>query len=281
MLPTSRCAVLLLGLLLLARPSWAAEPGAAAQRFAEGQALLAKGDIDGASAALFDAARAAPDRADYVEKATLLRRVQALRRVAENAQDAPAAERAVASLHLFYLQHDLPGLAVAADRKAHERLPSGDTAARLAEALLAAGENADVTTVVAPYSASSARHATYHAIALARMGYTEQATRLIERAPLAEEAPPAERYDRARALAALGRTDEALALLVQCSERMPPAGLQTLRERAAKEKDFARLAALPAFSRALQTESKIPESCSGGTTCAGCPNRGACGGAKK
>jgi tetratricopeptide (TPR) repeat protein len=279
--PISRSAAVLLGLLLLVRTSAVAEAVTAEQRFAEGQTLLAKGDVDAAATAFVEAARGAPNRADFVERATLLRRVQGLRRVAEKEQDGQAVDRAIAALHVFYLQNDLPRLAVEADRKAHARLPSTESAGRLAEALLANGENAEVTTVVAAWSGSSLRLATYHAIALARMGYKEDATRLLDKTSGAADPTPADHYDRARALALLGRADEALALLVGCIERTPPAALPALRARAPKERDFASLVALPAFAKALETESKVKETCSGGSTCAGCPNRGACGGPKR
>ncbi len=281
MTPISRFAVVLVGLVLLARPAFAAPPTAAEQRFAEGQALLAREDVDGAAAAFVEAARAAPDRADYVERATLLRRVQGLRRVYEKGEPGPAWDRAAASLQSFYLQSDLPRLAVAVSRKAHDRQPSAETAGRLAEALLANGENADVTIAVAPYTGTSPLLATYHAIALARLGLKEEAARLIDRATPAEDAAPTELYERARAFALIGRADGAIALLVACFERTPPVALAALRERAPKEKDFASLSASPAFAKALRTESKVAETCSGGSSCAGCPNRGSCRGAKK
>ncbi len=281
MAPMSRCAFVLVGVWCLVRSVGAAEPSAAEQRFAVGQTLLAEGDVDGATAAFVEAARGAPDRADFVERATLLRRVQSLRRVAADERGGAAADRAIEALHVFYLQHDLPRLAVEGDRVAFARSPSAETAGRLAQALLATGENAEVTTVVAAYTRASIGLATYHVIALARMGYQDEASALLGRTADAPVPTPTDHYDRARALALLGRTDEALARLVACFEGTTPAALPALRARAPKERDFASLAALPAFARVLQTASKVTESCSGGTSCSGCPNRGACGGAKK
>jgi len=277
----SRLVGVCVGVLVLVRAAGAAEPSAAERRFAEGQALLAQADVDGATVAFVEAARGAPDRAEFVERATLLRRVQRLRRVAADERNGPAADRAIEALHAFYLQYDLPRLAVEGDRKAFARSPSAQTAARLAQALLANGENAEVTTVVAAYSGTSLGLATDHAIALARMGYEDEATGLLRRAAEAADPTPSDHYDRVRALALLGRTDEALAQLVACFEGTTPAALPVLRARAPKERDFAGLFALPAFAQAMRTASQVTESCSGGTSCSGCPNRGACGGAKK
>ncbi len=281
MVTTLRRAVALLVLVGWACAARAEEASPASTSYAQGQALLAQGDLDGAAQAFLEAARAAPGRPDYVEKATLLRRMRGLRRVVEQGAEGPTWDQAVASLHLFYLQSGLPRLAVEVDRKAHERRPSAETAAPLAEALLAAGEDASVTTLAAPYTAASRRLTTYYAIALARLGYEEEAKRQVERFPPSEDATPADRYDRARALALLHRPDEAIASLVASLERSPAVAVPALKERARAERDFAGLAALPAFEKALRTESKQAATCSGGSSCSGCPNRGSCGGAKR
>jgi len=252
----------------------------AAASYARGEALLAAGKIDEAASAYVAAARAEPTNERYVQRALVLRRVQGLRRYVAQSDLSERWATSARSLHLFYLQSGLPALAVDLGRTAHERMANATSAGWLAEAYLEAGQNVEAANLLAPYSDTSPHLAAYHAIALARLGRPEDAARVGARATVGEDAEPGYLFDAARLRALLGRAEEALGLLRTSFERTPAAALPLSKARARTSPDLASLATLPAFEEVLKTESKVKETCSGGSSCASCPNRGKCGGGR-
>lgn len=277
----STCWIVLFVLAMLAGRARAETPAEqAAAFFARGEALLAQGKIDEAASAYVAAARAEPANQRYVQQALLLRRVQGLRRYVARSDLSERWISSARSLHLFYLQSGLPAPAVDLARTAHERMANATSAGWLAEAYLEAGQNVEAANLLAPYSDASPHLAAYHAIALARLGRAEDAARVGARATVGEDAEPAYLFDAARLRALLGRHEEALDLLRTSFERTPSAALPVSRTRARTSPDLASLTALPAFEAVLKTESKVKETCSGGSSCANCPNRGKCGGGR-
>ncbi|MHC5010826.1 MAG: hypothetical protein ACYTG6_07745 [Planctomycetota bacterium] len=246
-----------------------------------GEFLLRAGRIDEAAQAFLEAARAEPANQAYTDRALQLRRVQGLRRFVASNPPSDRWQSSVLSLHLFYLRNGLPDLALDLDLRAHEALDSAASAEWLAETYLALDRNADATTVLAPYSATSPRHAAYHAIALARLGRIDDARRLAAAAVVAEDASPVYLFDVARVHALLGESERALALLRASLEKTPEVALDEARRRARAHRDLRGLATLPAFAEVLRTESQVAQTCSGGSSCSSCPNRGRCGGGSR
>ena len=252
-------------------------PDAGAAHYTQGAALLKQGQIDEAAKSFLAAARAAPKNQVYVQQALVLRRVQGLRRFITKNELSKRWETSARSLHLFYVQSGLGALAVELDTLAHQRMQSATSAAWLAEAYLETGQNAQATTLLASYSNQSPRLAAYHALALARLGKPDDARRIAAGAVVADDAEPDYLYDVARLRAALGENPQALALLRTSFERTSAEVLPFVKGRARVSPDLASLAALPALAEVLQTESKVKQTCSGGSSCSGCPMRGKCG----
>lgn len=259
----------------VARAEGAPAPGAA--HYAQGEALLKQGQVDEAAKFFLAAARAAPKNQAYVQRALVLRRIQGLRRFVAKNELSKRWVTSARSLHLFYVQSGLGPLAVELDTVAHQRMQNATSATWLAEAYLEAGQNVEATNLLATYSGQSPRLAAYHALALARLGRPEDARRVGQRAVVAEDADPATLFDVARLSAALGENEKALALLRTSFERTPAAALPLAKGRARASSDLASLAALPSFAEVLRTQSKVKQTCSGGSSCSSCPNRGGCG----
>ena len=273
--------ILVLG-ILFATPAFAGDvtaSGPGAVSAAQGDALLAQGKIEDAYKAYAKASRAEPKNKTYLNQAMSMKRVVGLRRFVAKSKPGERWLRAVKSLHLFYIQSGLPHLAVDIDKKAFEAMKTAETAAWLAEAHLAAGQNAEATNLLAPYSGTSPQHAVYHTIALARLGQLDAAKKVSKNALVVnKELTPQEGYDYARMWNLLGKPDSSLLLLKSAFERTPAPALPTFKKRVYAEPDFASLANLPAFAEVMKTQSTVKETCSGGSSCAGCPNRGKCGG---
>ena len=264
-------------LVLAAAPAYAeATSDAGSTHYANGYAELKQGQIDEAAKHFLAAARAVPTNQTYVQQALGLRKVQGLRRFVAKNELSPKWINAARSLHLFYLQNGLASLAVDIDQVAHQRMQNADSATWLAEAYLEAGQNVEAANLVATYTNQSPRLAAYHALALARLGHLDNARTIAQRAVPAEDAEPGTLFDVARLRAVLGERPRALALLKTSFERTPAAALPYAKVRAQSSPDLASLAALPAFAEVLETESKVKQTCSGGSSCSSCPNRGGC-----
>lgn len=261
-------------LLVLTAPAWAAGEGANA--YAQGEALLRQGQVEQAAQSFLMAARAEPRNQAYVDRAMTLRRIVGLRRYVASNQPSDRWTKAVTSLHLFYVQNDMPQVALAQAQMAHQKLQNATTAGMVAECHLALGQNVEAANLLGTYSASSLDLALLHGIALARLGHAD-AARTIAGKPLPAEATPGTLYDAARVRALLGESDQALAYLKSAFEKTPAQALGAVKVQAGKNPDFASLAQLPAFAQVLQTESKVKQTCSGGNDCGSCPLKGRCG----
>jgi len=275
--PRSLLVLTLVALAVLGSGLAQAAPGAGAAHYEQGAAQLKQGQIDAAAGSFLAAAKAEPKNQVYVQQALVLRRVQGLRKFVATNDLSKRWETSARSLHLFYVQSGIPSLAVELDTIAHQRMQNTTSAAWLAESYLETGQNVEATNLLATYSEKSPHLAAYHAIALARLGRMDDAQRIAQRAVPTNEAEPGYLFDLARLSAVLGRSPQALSFLQTSFEKTPAAALPFSKARAKASPDLATLAAQPAFAEVLATESKVKQTCSGGSSCASCPNRGGCG----
>ena len=280
MMTRSSWIAVLLCLGCLATTAWADDVPDAAALHARGAALLAEARFEAALEQFVAAAAAAPDQAAYVQDAAVLRRVIALRKVAETPEASARWERTAATLHAFYLRHRLHEEAEALDRRALATLKSAVAEARLAETLLEADRPTEVAQLLAapaPWT-RTVQHTIYRGLALARMRQYDAALQLADGLSLPADADPLRLREAARLEALLGRADTCAALLVRAFRATPTTALEAFKAQVLGCADFAGVRVSPAFVQALATPSaQKAASCSGGTDCGSCPSRGGCG----
>jgi tetratricopeptide (TPR) repeat protein len=253
----------------------------AARLFADGKALLAKSDFDGALAAYAAAAKADPKNEEYRQQHALLRRVIKMRQDVQDEKDTAKLESTAAALRAFYYAHDLYRQALDLDKLVHAKRGTPDAAARLAETQLQLDMNTDAATLLGavedPKATPQAR--LLLGIALARLGKVDDAKSLVKKCPKPDELGPGLLFDLARLHALIGDRNKATALLIRCFESTPPSRLEAFKAYAKECKDLGTLVASAAeFDQIMRTQSKVKESaCSGGADCSKCPSKGSCG----
>jgi tetratricopeptide (TPR) repeat protein len=253
----------------------------AQESFAIGKALVAKADFQGALRAFANAARMDQDKQEYLQHYAMVRQVIALRQRLDVERDDARWEYFARGLRSFYISNGLLNEALSLDERMHARLNTTTSAKLLAETQLALNMNEEAAKTLAdlaPEKQTSDTRA-LQGLALARQGEVEQARQIVAAIDLAEDAGPGTIYSLARLKAAIGDTEQALALLARCFESLAPSRHEAFKDHARKSPEFAGLVSTETFVKVLQTESKVPESkCSGGSRCAGCPMRGQCSG---
>ncbi len=269
------------GLVLMALATMPAAvlAASAAEEYARGEALLARGEFDQALDAFASAARADRDNQQYLQQYAMVRRVIQLRQQLASEQDPQRWEYTARALHSFYVTRGLLEEAAALDRQIHARLNNASSATMLAETELALGRNSEAAEVLQKLPPGQSTPATdvLLGIALARQGKMQEARQLAEKAALPDDAGPRTIYAFARLYAATGDSHAAFQTLKRVLETTPPTIQVGYRDHAAQCPDFQSLAATDQWQQVLKTPSKIPESqCSGGAGCAGCPMRGQC-----
>ena len=251
----------------------------AKQAFVRGNALLAKGSFQEALQAYSTAVRAERTNQQYGQQFMLVRRVIALRGNLDREKDPPRWLRTAQSLRSFYIGQGIYSEALSVDEKTHARLNTASSAGQLAETQLAMGRDAEASRVLsalAPKEATTVTQALL-AIALARQGQVGEARKIGYAIARSGSSDPGTLYVLARMQAIVGNHGAALGLLTRCFEAVPPSRLDNLKMHAKHSPEFAALASSDGFATALQIESKVAEStCSGGSSCAGCPMRGKC-----
>ena len=279
--------VLAMGLILTAAalPLLAAaddlmEPGALLA--AEGEAKLQKLDLPAAMTAYSRAVKADPRNQAYRERFLELRRVTSIKHYVDARPNAERWLPMVVTLHSFYLTEGLDAAALDLDRHAHTRLGNAQTAVLLSETLLRFDRPEEVVSTLSPRTARTWHEDVLLGIALARLGRADDAKAIDARvsAPGSGELVPLQLQDLARLKSRLDDVPSALALLTTSLEKTPAAGLEAARNRIRAEADYANIRTLPSFAKVLETKSQVAETCSGGTSCGSCPNRGNCGGAR-
>ncbi len=257
--------------------------GAGEDRFEQGQALLAEADFEGAMQAFADAARSDRGNSSYMQHYAMTRQVILLRRQLDEERDDARWEYMARGLHSFYAARGLQGELLQLDQRMHDRLGTATSAVTLAETQLAHGMLAEATETVAklPADRQTASSRALHGIALARQGKVEQAQQIAATIPADDLNGPGALLRAARLHAAAGSAEQAIAMLTRCFESVAPSQLDAYKQHAKGSPDFHKLVETPAFTVALQTESKVKESsCSGGTRCSTCPMRGKCSGSR-
>jgi tetratricopeptide (TPR) repeat protein len=278
----SRLPLVVAVLVLLAAPVLAGAEDAA-KLAAEGETLLAEGNLKEAYRRYAAAAKADPANDEIRQQALLLRRILVLRTHVARAEPSPAWERQVASLHYWYLHHGLVEMAVEGDRAAHAKAKSAGTAFLLADALLRAERAEEVESVLGaiPDEDLPGPHRLMLAIAQARLGKKDAARRSVEKSEVPEEPGPGSRLLLARIHVLLGETDAGLAQIEAVLEQTPPSRRDAVLADVRANPDLASLAGTKPFEEVLATPSKVKESdCSSGSDCGSCPSRSKCGGGK-
>jgi len=256
----------------------------AAESFAEGEKLLAKGEFDAALQSYASATRADRSNPDYMQRYAMVRRVIDLRSRLEKETRQQQWEYMARALRSFYASERLYSELLKLDEAIHQRLDSGESASMLAETQLAMEQNANAVQTLSSLDSGKTNAMTQLllGIAMARNGKTDDAKRIAEQAGVSDKAEPSIAYTAARLHAATGDSTKAMELLKACFEATLPSQLTGLKSHAKTCPDFSAVASTSEFADVLKTESKVPESkCSGGNSCAGCPMRGKCPGSQE
>jgi tetratricopeptide (TPR) repeat protein len=250
-----------------------------AESFERGKSRLSDGDLRGALKEYAEAARAAPENDSYLREFMLVRNAVLLKTNLTQVSDQKQWLQMAQALRAFYAGNGLLEQALQLDKQIHARKGSSFTAMQLAETQLALDLNADaenVLTALGTQKSTTASQALL-AIALVRQGKLDKAQEVAKAIASAGDKGPVTLYDLARMHAALGNANESLTLLVRSFEGTLPSQLDLFKRHARKCPEFAAVADSSTFQKALETESKVPESkCSGGSSCASCPMSGQC-----
>ncbi len=197
-------------LLVLPAPAWAAGEAGERLRARRGAARSRGRSSRRPSRSSWPRARS-PSNQAYVDRAMTLRRIVGLRRYVASNQPSDRWTKAVTSLHLFYVQNDMPQVALRPgadgapevaecdDRRHGRRVPSGPGAERRSR------EPPRHVLGLVVGSGAAARDRPRAPRACGRRART------IAGKPLPAEATPGTLYDAARVRALLGESDQALA----------------------------------------------------------------------
>ena len=250
----------------------------AAQLFADGQALLARADFNGAMEAFKAATKAEPENSDYFQEYSLLRRVLNLRTQLKDEEDQETWQKMSRALFNYYFSHKINNEALTVAQSLHAKVGTGETAALLAAAQLELGQNEAAATLLAGLATDQGTLQTtiLHGIALARLGKLDQAKTLAGTVEIPKDCDGQVCFDAARLHAWVGNTDQALSLLKCAFECTPPNQLDAVKADAKASKDLSKLTTDAGFAQVLETKSKVA---AGG--CGKCPNKAACAGASK
>ena len=251
----------------------------AKKAFEQGKVLVSQGDFEGAMQAFSMAARADRSNVEYLQNFSLVRQVIMIQNALAKEENDERWEYYARALHTYYVSENLYDLALELDKQIHERIKTAGSAALLAETQLAMNKNAEAVELLAklPADKTSVVTESLEGIALARLGRKDDALKHASLAKPSDDDGPGVVYCVARLQAATGDTRQASALLTRCFEQIPPSQLEGFKMHAKATPEFVSLAGTPEFQQALKTESKVQESsCSGGSSCAGCPMRGKC-----
>jgi len=247
-----------------ASAAWAGTESAS-QAFTEGQALLAKGEFDGALKALKAAAVADPENKEYDGEFKLLRRALNMREQLKAEEDADVWQQMSRALYTYYRDHNVNGEAVAVAGKLHEKVNTGESAALLADAQLALDQNDAAVKVLDGVAADQRTPRTdiLRGVALARVGKLPEAKAVAAKVELDKDAEARVVFDAARLEALVGNQQNALNALQRAFEATPANWLDGLKAEAKASKDLQSVAGGEDFAKVLKTESKVKSGCGG------------------
>ncbi|UCE58690.1 MAG: tetratricopeptide repeat protein [Phycisphaerales bacterium] len=263
---------------LVAMPALAEVREDAAATFQKGKALLAEANFNDALVSFRTAARFDTGNQEYLQAYSQLVQVIRMRQDLAKTQDPEKWFSKARALRTFYYDHLLFEEALPLDRKIHAERLAENSAAALAETLLALGDNAEAAEMLSKES-SSPRTDVLMGLALAREGRMSEAKTASSKAAVSKNSGPRAFFALARLQALIGDSEGAVEALRKSFELTSPSRLDSLKDEARQCPDFGALASIPAFAEALETGSKVKESgCSKGTSCGGCPHRSTCAG---
>lgn len=256
-----------------------AAAGDAEKAFERGQQLVAAGQLRAAAEAVRDAVMRDLNNQTYRQHFMATRQALKYQMIIDAGQTSAHWDEAADGLSLYYRSRGHHEQALPIDQAIYEKRESADAGIQLAETLLALEQSeraAEVLEEVASRQATPASRALL-CVALARQGDAPSAQRMAATLHAASNADPYTLYLVARAQAAVGEDAQAMETLTRCYESVPPSRLGALKSHTKSSPEFGQLVSSDAFSRVLETESKVPESkCSGGSSCGSCPMRGKC-----
>ena len=277
-----RFVAIFLCLIALMTTSVLADSKEAARLFAKGNEQLSEADFDDAAKTYAEAAAADPGNAEYLNQARIVSRVVTIRGNLKEEKDPKRWEAMARALHSYYCSNDLYSEAKLVDRQLFDRLKNEDTASMLAETLLELNDNKEAEKILKPYQSQnpSAYSQMLYGITLVRLDRGEEAHGILHDVTLQNDSDVQLRFQGARLNALMGHGDVALSLLTNVFESIPPSRLPEIKEYVRNNKDFSSITGSDKFASVLKTKSKIAESsCSGGTSCGGCPKASSCGSA--
>lgn len=252
----------------------------AARAFEEGIELLTEAKFSPAMQAFLKAVEADPGNREYRQTYAMLRQIIWMREQITKEQDPERWTSMAQALRAFYHSYKVYAESLPLDRKIHEQRLAPDSAAMLAETLLALGNNSETAEMLAGLGEdrTTPRTNVLLGVALARQGRIAEAKTVAERVRLNDDSGPRVFYEFACARALTGDSMEALEALTRSFELTPPSRLDEVRAEARGCPDFQMLAGTTGFAEALKVNSKITESgCSQGASCSQCPKRATCG----
>ena len=256
----------------------------AADAFAQGGALLVKGDFDAALKAYATAAKADSANQAYRQQYSLVRRVIKMRKRIEKENNPEKWTSTAEPLRAFYYEHGVYTEALPLDRQFHAKMNTPESAAMLAQTQLELGMNDEAAGLLSSLDKDkiTPRSQVLLGIAFARQGKLDDARRIAKDFAVPKDAKPPVLWNLARLRALVGDSSDALGLLTRCFESTPPSRLDAAKTGAKESNDFRTLLASADFAKVLETKSKVKESgCSSGTSCGKCPSRASCGKSSK
>ncbi len=260
-----------------------AGPAEAAQKFSQGQELLAKADFTAALKA-YNAASKADGANDVYRQATaVLKRVIKLRKGLDKVT-GPEWVLDADALLAFYLDNKVFSEALPLARGLHAKLDTPESAVLLARTELALDLNANAAKHLEAIEASdrTPEVRVLLGLALARQGTLADAKAAIADLTPPEGASGTLLFELACVQARVGQTAPALATLTRSLEQTPPSQLAAAQARTKACEDLATLKTEADFAKVLATESKVAESkCSTGTDCGKCPSHKKCAAGQK
>jgi tetratricopeptide (TPR) repeat protein len=261
---------------IFSQPAAAEPPTEASRHFAEGRALVKKGDLDGAKKAYAAAVKADPGKAEYRGQYSMVRRAIKIREKMVLEKDPIKWSGLAQSLRSFYLTEGLYPEALALSRQLHEKLKIGETAILLARVQMKMGQNAEAVKVLKGLDSNEVTPQTQVllGLGLAREGKTAEAKRIAGAIAVPRDADDTLLFPLAGLYARVGDSGRAISTLRRSFEMTPPRELNVYKEIARTSKDFASISKSPDFAKVMRIESIVKESkCSEGTECGQCPMR--------
>lgn len=268
-------ALVLVATVSVSSRAWA-ESAEAAKSFEAGRALLAKANFDGALKAYKVAAEGDPDKKEYMQEYTLLRRIIKQRAQLATEKDTEAWLKLGRSVYAFYDANGLSGEALELATQIYAKRKDAESAERLAEAQLGSNKNDDVVSLIdgTPAEERSPRARVLQGIALAHVGRTSDAKAILDKFESPKDADVRLLVDTARLNCLVSNDAQVLSLLKSAFEATPAPALEDLRAQVKASKDFERLAGNDGFAAVLKTESKVKAACGTKEACGKCPEKG-------